>query len=148
MPPLTVAGSFGNMSPQVAKMMEQLSKGYFGFLPNEVWTPNVNLYETEHDYLVCVDLAGVDKEKIDITVHEQRLVLRGARMVPQCPSAQDGAPDGEPDQSRDHTRVRVHLMEIDHGAFSREVELPHDVHTERITARYIDGLLWIDLPKK
>ena len=142
MAPLTIdtAGQFGNMSPQVAKMMEQLNKGYYGFMPSEVFIPNVNLYETETDYRVCVDLAGVEKDKIDITVVDQRLTIRGQRPVPQCiqPTCSD------PEQQR----LRVHLMEIDHGAFAREVELPHDVVKEQITARYIDGLLWIELPKK
>ena len=112
MPPVTVAGAFGNMNPQVAKMMEQLTKGYYNFLPSEVWTPNVNLYETENDYRVCVDLAGVEKEKIDITVADGRLTIRGHRAVPQCPSP-------PPDTDPEHSRMRVHLMEIDHGAFSR-----------------------------
>jgi HSP20 family molecular chaperone IbpA len=60
MPAVLVAASpqFGNMSPQVAKMMEQLNKGYYGFMPSEVFIPIVNLYETEADYRVCVDLAG------------------------------------------------------------------------------------------
>ena len=84
MPPLTVASSFGNMSPQVAKMMEQLSKGYFGFLPNEVWTPNVNLYETAHDYLVCVDLSGVDKDKIEASFKKGVLTVT----LPKTPEAQ------------------------------------------------------------
>ena len=56
-------------------------------------------------------------------------------MQPPCPDASD-------------QRLRVHLMEIDHGSFAREVELPHDVIKEQITARYVDGLLWIELPKK
>ncbi|MGD0464148.1 MAG: Hsp20/alpha crystallin family protein [Tepidisphaeraceae bacterium] len=127
-------------SPQTpqSKMMELQSKGYYTFFPNENWTPNVNLYETDGAYLVCVDLAGVEKEKIDIEVIEGRLRLRGKRAVPMCIENAE-AP---------HARVRMHLMEIDHGAFSREVELPDDVHRERISARYQDGLLWIDLPKK
>ena len=74
--PVMVAGSFSNFNPQVNKMMEQLSKGYYNFLPSELFTPNVNLYETENEYHVCVDLAGVDKEKIDIVVVEQRLTIR------------------------------------------------------------------------
>ena len=138
MPTVTVAGNFSNFSPQVSRMMEQLTKGYYGFLPNEVFTPNVNLYETETSYQVCVDLAGVDKEKIDIVVVDQRLTIRGNRQVPPCPE----------NSSEEHTRVRIHLMEIDHGAFAREVELPHDVIKEQITAKYADGLLWIELPKK
>jgi HSP20 family protein len=143
MPSVTVAGSFGTMNPQVLKMMEQLTKGYYNFLPSESWTPNVNLYETETDYHVCVDLAGVEKDKIDISWVDQRLMIRGQRLVPQCPSAQPTSA-GEPEQSR----MRVHLMEIDHGAFAREVELPPDVNKDQIAARYVDGMLWIDLPKK
>lgn len=138
MPTVTVAGPFGNFNPQVSRMMEQLTKGYYGFLPSEVFTPNVNLYETETSYQVCVDLAGVDKDKIDIVVVDQRLTIRGNRPVPPCPE-QGGD---------EHVRMRVHLMEIDHGAFAREVELPHDVIKEQINAKYVDGLLWIELPKK
>ncbi len=65
---------FPNLSRQASKMMEQLQKGFF--YPSESWTPNVNLYETANGYLVCVDLAGVDKEKIDVEVIDQRLQLR------------------------------------------------------------------------
>ena len=135
-----VAGQFSNFSPQVSKMMEQLSKGYYNFLPSELFTPNVNLYETENDYHVCVDLAGVDKDKIDIVVVEQRLTIRGTRVVPTCPPPEGNDPEAN--------RIRVHLMEIDHGAFAREVELPNDVEKDKITAKYNDGLLWIQLPKK
>ena len=84
--PPAAAGPFGNINPQVQKMMDQLTKGYYNFLPSEVFTPNVNLYETENDYQVCVDLSGVDKEKINIVVVDQRLQIRGNRAVPPCPS--------------------------------------------------------------
>ena len=64
------------------KMLEHLqSKGYYSFLPNENWTPNVNLYETDGAYLVCVDLAGVEKEKIEIEAVDGRLTVRGN---PRC----------------------------------------------------------------
>jgi HSP20 family protein len=123
------------------KFLEAIySKGYFGFLPGENWSPSVNLYETETAYLVCVDLAGVDKEKIDIEVHEGHLHLRGKRLVP--------SPTDRAVSEAQSGRLRIHLMEIDHGAFHRDVELPDDVHHDRITAKYINGMLWIDLPKK
>src|SRR5690348_11460824 len=134
MPTLVAAGPFGNLNPQVTKMMEQFNKGYYGFMPSEVFTPNVNLYEVESEYQVCVDLAGVDKDKIDIVLIDQRLQIRGNRAVPPCPVP----PCNEPENQR----VRVHLMEIDHGAFAREVELPEDVQKDKISAKYNDGMLW------
>jgi HSP20 family protein len=130
---------FGSVARQMNKLVDQMNKGYYNFLPNETWTPSVNLYETETAYVVCVDLAGVDKEKIDLTVADQRLKLRGARAVPI-------QPDGEAEMPS--KRVKVHLMEIDHGGFSREVELPHDVEHDKISANYRNGMLWIELPKK
>ena len=125
--------------PPFGSVARQMNKGYYNFLPNETWTPSVNLYETETAYVVCVDLSGVDKEKIDLTVADQRLKLRGARAVPV-------QPDGETEMA--NKRVKVHLMEIDHGGFSREVELPHDVEHDKINANYRNGMLWIELPKK
>jgi HSP20 family protein len=128
-------GSSGN------KFLEQLhSKGYYSYYPNDSWTPNVNLYETDGSYLVCVDLAGVDKKKISIEVHEGRLRIRGNRLVPSCPETGGG--------DFQAARVRIHLMEIDHGAFARDVELPMDVERDRIVAKHNNGMLWIELPKK
>ena len=131
---------FGNMARQMNKLVDQFQKGYYNFMPSEVWTPNVNLYETEAAYLVCVDLAGVNKEKIELTVVDQRLKLKGNRSVPLSPENDD--PDN-------HTRrPKVHLMEIDHGSFAREVELPADVDQDKIIATYRNGMLWVELPKK
>ncbi|CAN5354135.1 hypothetical protein BH09PLA1_BH09PLA1_35680 [soil metagenome] len=131
--------SFGSMARQMGKVLEQLNRGYYSFSPNETWTPNVNLYETESGYQVCVDLAGVDKEKIDIEVTNHRLIIKGTRAVPILARAGEGGTNG---------RTRVHLMEIDHGAFARVVELPHDVLAPRITAEHRNGILWIEIPKK
>lgn len=130
---------FGSIARQMNKLVDQLHKGYYNFCPSETWTPNVNLYETDSAYLVCVDLAGVDKEKIELVVADQRLKLKGSRAVPTNDSGETDLPG---------RRVRVHLMEIDHGSFSREVELPHDVEQDRIIATHRNGLLWVELPKK
>src|SRR6267378_1606686 len=93
--PLSVAGEqqFGNMVRQMGKMMDQLQKGYFNYCPAETWTPAVNLYENEIGYIVCVDLSGVEKEKIDLVVADGQLKLRGQRAVPFFFQAEDGIRD-------------------------------------------------------
>src|SRR5687768_1691130 len=142
-----------NPMRQPGKLAEQMQKAFFSL--NETWTPNVNLYENSTSYVVCVDLAGVDKEKIDVEVADQRLKLRGVRAVPQCEDEKEPAEaSGEERPSKGAAatsaatgtvkRIRVHLMEIDHGAFAREVELPPDADRESITANYRNGLLWIE----
>jgi HSP20 family protein len=142
--PLTAAPDppFQNLANQARKLMDQMHKGYYGFYPGETWTPSVNLYESADAYLVCVDLAGVDKDKIDVEVNENRLRLKGCRPVP---TKDDGIGDEAGEQ--DGKRLRVHLMEIDHGSFNREVELPENVDQEKIVATYHNGMLWIEIPK-
>ena len=169
---------FSNLARQAGKIMDQMQKGLYVYSA-DTWTPNVNLYETATTYLVCVDLAGVQKEKIDVEVADQRLKLRGARAVPtyepeepQLESSDkdsarggargagrhegDGGGQGHgahpPAAAGEHVephahRMRVHLMEIDHGPFTREVELPPDADKAGITATYRNGMLWIEIPK-
>ena len=139
-PTLAPEPPFHGINRQMGKLIDRLQKGYHNFAPGEVWAPSVNLYETDCAYLLCVDLAGVEKEKIDITVEDRILRLHGHRMVPAC---EEPAKGDSPCQ-----KVRVHLMEIDHGSFSRDVELPVDVQQDNINARYRDGMLWVELPKK
>ena len=131
---------FGHVKHQMSKLMDQMHKGFYAFSPSETWTPDVNLYENEESYIVCVDLAGVVKEEIDLQINNQSLTLRGNRQVP-CQPHDEAAEPGR-------RKYRVHLMEIDHGHFVREVELPRDVQSDRISATYRNGLLWIELPKK
>ena len=142
MPMITASeANFGSVQRQMQRLMEQMQKNFFNFCPTETWTPNVNLYENDTAYLVCVDLAGVDKDKIEIVVADQKLTLRGTRMVPTPSTNGPARPDA-------HPRLRVHVMEIDHGPFCREVELPADVAHDQIGATHINGLLWIQLPKR
>lgn len=133
------AGSGGQTGPGGGRQ-------FFGFNPGQTWAPAVNLYETERAYVVCVDLSGVDKEKIDVELQGQVLAIKGERAVPT---------DFDPDclgpataQSAGGKRCKVHVMEIDHGAFSRAVELPTDADKAAVSARYREGLLWIDVPKR
>src|SRR5687767_4569182 len=137
--------NFATLQRQMQRMMEQMQKNFFNFCPSETWTPNVNLYENDTAYVVCVDLSGVDKEKIAVVVADQKLTLRGARLVPTMPHNDDD-PSSSPHPPTE--KLRVHLMEIDHGPFCREVELPADVAQDQINAIHRNGLLWIELPKK
>jgi|SRR5687768_18580442 len=141
----TSEGAFGHVVRQMNKAMDQMQKGYFSYCPAETWTPQVNLYENDTAYLVCVDLSGVDKDKIELTVAEGTLKLRGHRAVP-APSGMGGGEGFDADGGSG--RVRIHLMEIDYGQFCREVQLPQDVAMERISAAHLNGLLWVELPKR
>ena len=112
---------------------EMLSRQYIHFCPTDAWKPNINIYETETAVLICVDIAGMKPEAIRIEVEGNILVLRGERP--------------RPIPEHHGSTIGVLLMEIDTGAFCRDVEIPETVDREKITAKYTDGLLWVSLPK-
>src|SRR3974390_411406 len=119
---------------QLGEVVYQLTRVKFsGVGSAKTWQPAVNAYRCAECMAVCVDLAGVDKEEIDVQITPQRLVLRGQ---PQPPEPEDSA----------RKPLQVLVMEIDYGQFEREVLLPAEVEPERVTAEQRQGLLWIYLP--
>src|SRR5437016_5825370 len=126
--PMTTAPElpFQNLARQANKMMEQFHKGYYNFCPSETWTPSVNLYETAGGYLVCVDLSGVEKEKIDVEVADQRLKLKGNRAVPSTEAieqamhaAGEGDPDGRQWPADGPAQCRAHPSDSQHRRLPR-----------------------------
>jgi HSP20 family molecular chaperone IbpA len=99
------------------------------------WRPAINAYRCETCIRLCVDLAGVDREEIDLQIMPSRLVLRGVREAAEPKDEQGRA-------------LQTLAMEIDFGAFERSLDLPAEVDTERATAEQKNGLLWICLPLK
>lgn len=123
-----------HLQGQLGDIAFELTKVQFTqFFGTHSWQPAINVYRFDGCMKVCADLAGVDKDTIDLRVEPGRLVLRGRRAMPQ-----PGAAEGK--------CVQVLTMEIDHGPFEREVLLPTDVEINEISARQENGLLWISLP--
>jgi HSP20 family protein len=112
----------------------ELARSRFQFAPH-TWEPAINAYRCETCIRICVDLAGVERSQIDLTVEPQRVLIRGSRELPE--------------PSRDEGRaLRLLAMEIDYGPFEREVILPAEVEIKQAHAEQRNGLLWISLPIK
>lgn len=99
----------------------------------ESWAPAMNVYHLPGRLAVCVDLAGVTREQIEVQLAPGKLSVAGRRTAPEPARADD-----EP--------MRIFTMEIDHGRFCRTLALPMHVDLDRATSEYRDGMLWITLP--
>ena len=113
----------------------ELARLRFSRVGAHTWQPAINAYRCDKCIRVCVDLAGVERSRIDLTVEPERLILRGVRDVPEPTNAEGRA-------------VQLLAMEIDYGPFEREVRLPALVDIEKVNAEQRNGLLWISLPLK
>jgi HSP20 family protein len=119
---------------QLGEVAYQLTKIHFsGFHSLSRWRPAINAYRCARCLRICVDLAGVDKDAIDLEFAPGQLTLRGRRELPE-PADAEGRP------------MQVLAMEIDHGHFERHIHLPSSVRADGVTANQHNGLLWIHLP--
>jgi HSP20 family protein len=125
---------FEKLAEQLWTMMSEMeSRDYFRSHAPRSWRPHLNLYETPDKYAVCVELAGMPREAIDVRASDGVLHISGARAKPTPPDNPEN--------------VGVRLMEIDSGRFHRKIPIPSDVMVDEIKATYSQGYLWVILPR-
>ena len=94
-----------------------------------VWRPQVDIYESPDEIMIVTDIAGVKTEDLYVEVHRRVLRIYGKRVTPAGGN------------------TRYHLAEIPYGYFERNLSLPLPIDTKSITATYADGLLQIRMAK-
>lgn len=93
-----------------------------------LWSPPTDLYETEAQYVVRVEVAGMREEDFEVLFDDGLLLVNGQRSeVPE--------------------RRAYHQMEIRFGKFSTAVGVPGPVDLDSSTAEYKDGFLTVQLMK-
>ena len=113
----------------------QLARSGLPLFSPPLWQPAINAYRCEGCIEICVELAGVDRAEIELTVRNRQVSIRGVREVPE-PTGSQGRP------------LEMIAMEIDYGAFERDIRVPADVDVDKVSAEQRNGLLWIHLPLK
>ena len=133
-------GNFEHLADRMLAMLREMSAEKCFRSPGpDRWQPKLNFYETPDRYLVCVELAGMRRDEINVSVRNGALYLRGTRKRPEIPAAQC---------ETDASPVSVHVMEIDSGPFHRKLPIPSDSKVDEVSALYRQGYLWIVLPRE
>ncbi len=96
----------------------------WGLLAGETW-------ETAQNVIIRLEIAGVKKDDLDISIHGNLLRIRGEK------------------HSAAESEGRLyHLMERAYGRFERTIALPHHVDDEAAEVSVADGVVTVILPKK
>ncbi|MDQ2919350.1 MAG: Hsp20/alpha crystallin family protein, partial [Verrucomicrobiota bacterium] len=93
------------------------------------WTPALDLYQTTDDIVAVVELPGMRKEEIEISLHDGTLTISGER---------------KDEKANDDKNARTERFV---GKFRRSVSLPTRVDGNKVSANYKDGILTVTLPK-
>lgn len=95
------------------------------------WAPATDIREEEKQFVLHADLPGVDPEKIDVTLENGVLTIRGTR---------------ELTNREEHNGFR--RVERVSGAFFRRFALPDTADSQSVKARYNNGVLEVTIPKQ
>ncbi len=97
------------------------------------WSPPISLCETTSDLVICVDVPGVARERLEVRVDQGCLVVTGQR-----PMSVANAANGN--------RPRI-VAEQPYGSFRREVLLPAGLKTSEMSAQLREGVLVVRIPR-
>lgn len=94
------------------------------------WLPPLDVYETDREFIVKLEIPGVQKQDIKIGFSQNVLTISGTR----CDEAMG-------------VEIRYVQMEIAYGEFQRQVAFNTPIDPNAITAKYSEGFLKVVLPK-
>lgn len=95
---------------------------------SNMWRPPTDVYETEENFVVRVEIAGMRDNDFEVALDNNILIISGSR----------------PDLNE---RRAYHQMEIWFGKFEIAVEIPVLIDVDNSVAEYKDGFLMVNLPK-
>jgi HSP20 family protein len=98
--------------------------------PLQAWAPALDVHEDKDSFTIRVELPGMKREDIEVSLQNGALVIAGER---QTETVKED--------------VAVHRQERCFGRFSRALTLPTAVAGNQVKAAYKDGILTVTLPK-
>ncbi|MBV8200755.1 MAG: Hsp20/alpha crystallin family protein [Acidobacteria bacterium] len=99
-------------------------------LASRTWTPPVDIQETDDSYRIQAELPGMTKDDIEITLENNVLRLSGERKF-----------------EKDTKKENYHRIERTYGSFTRSFALPTQVGSDKVQAKFENGVLTIVVPK-
>jgi HSP20 family protein len=132
----TLRAEMDSLHRSIDRLFADTLKGTFApSLLSEAWTtgkmtPSLDVVDDGKSFRVTVELPGMTDKDVAVTVDGGTLTIRG-----------------EKKEEKEKQDKDVFRRERAYGSFRRTVEVPGDVDTAKIEAKFKDGVLTIDLPK-
>lgn len=112
----------------------EISKNFPSGISTHIdWKPNTNIVETQDSLIIEMELPGVDKNDVSITLlNNQELILKGVKKQPRL----------------DQDLVTYYLFEREFGTFYKKIVIDFPLDTSKIKSHMENGVLSIEISKK
>ncbi len=112
--------------------IDRLFDRFFEVMPfsEQEFVPSVDISETDTEIIVQAEIPGIDPKDLDISLNGRLLTIKGEKR-----------------SEHEEKKENYHKIERKYGSFSRTIDLPADIDSDKVEALYKDGVLKIILPK-
>ena len=143
--PRTLWAPLENLRREIDRLFDDLHFGSWrmpftrdDFKPELPWlrengfalTPAVDLVEKETEYEISAELPGLEQKDVEVRLSNGTLIIKGEKR-----------------EEKDERQKDYYMSERRYGTFMRSFRLPDTVHTDKIEARFANGVLTVRLPK-
>jgi HSP20 family protein len=94
------------------------------------FVPRVDILEEDKTFEVHVAVPGMNKDDFKIDLNDNFLTISGERKL-----------------THEKKENNFHAVETQYGTFSRSFSLPENVDANKISAKYVNGILEVTIPK-
>jgi len=127
-----------NRGSEFDLLRREMSRLFDDFVPtrtsetqeSSVWAPRADLSETDDAYLIAIDIPGVTRDDIEITMEDGTLKVSGERTM-----------------NEEHQSGQFYRIERAYGRFYRSFGFGSNVDSDNIEAHFDDGVLTIRVGK-
>ena len=121
--------------PMFSTLQEDMNRMLDNFFRRETsfgmgWNPKIDIAENDNDIIVKAEVPGVDPKEIDISITGDTLTIKG-----------------EKKEEKENKGEHYHRVERSYGSFTRTIDLPAHVNTDKVEATNNNGVIEITLPK-
>lgn len=122
--------SFNRLQKVANQMFNNLFKEWEVLDKNGSLLPTCDFYETDKDYHLSMELPGISKEDIDISMSGDTLKIKGEKKY-----------------EKESEERKYYCLERSYGSFYRSINLPSDADKENIAVSFSNGVLKVTIRK-
>ncbi|MDX9862122.1 MAG: Hsp20/alpha crystallin family protein, partial [Rhodospirillales bacterium] len=134
--PLPFESGFDTLRREMDRLFDGFSRGFGmpsladGFSDGVFLTPRLDVAETDTAYEVSVELPGIERDDLDVTVANGVLTIKGEKKA----------------ETEQKEKGRLYA-ERSYGAFQRSLSLPADADAGKVEASFKNGVLKLTIDK-
>lgn len=126
----TEMGNVMNLPPRMTDLLHQLMGESEPFMNERALWPAIDIADKEDAVVIKAEVPGCKSEDIEVAIYGNTMTISGVKK-----------------EHAEEKKENYYHVESRYGSFRRDLILPTEVDTDKVSAQYKDGILTVTMPK-